>query len=306
MASLKDMRVRIAATKATQKITKAMQMVAASKLRRAQAAAEAARPYAEQMDKVLRNIAAGVAGSGSAPPLLAGTGSSQVHMFVVCTAERGLCGPFNSQIVRLARERALALAGEGKQVKFLCVGRKGYDQLKRLFEKQILETIDLRGVRTLAFEHAEGIAKNILARFAAREFDVCTLFFSRFKSVIAQIPTAQQVIPATPSADTAGAPRQSESDPSRYDYSGSRASYDYEPEEEEILAELLPRYVATQAFRALLENAASEQGARMSAMDNATRNAGEMIRKQTLTYNRTRQAMITKELIEIISGAEAL
>jgi F-type H+-transporting ATPase subunit gamma len=291
MPSLKDLRNRIAATKATQKITKAMQMVAASKLRRAQAAAEAARPYADHMDKVLRNIAAAVAGSGSAPPLLAGTGSSQVHLLVVCTAERGLCGPFNSTIVRLARERANALAADGKQIKILCVGRKGYDQLKRQFEKQILETIDLRGVRTLAFEHAEGIAKNILARFAAHEFDVCTLFFSRFKSVIAQIPTAQQIIPAHAAEETANAPG---------------VPYDYEPEEEEILAELLPRYVATQVFRALLENAASEQGARMSAMDNATRNAGEMIRKQTLTYNRTRQAMITKELIEIISGAEAL
>ena len=291
MASLKDMRVRIAATKATQKITKAMQMVAASKLRRAQVAAEAARPYAEHMDKVLRNIAAAVAGSSSAPRLLAGTGKSDVHLLVVCTAERGLCGPFNSAIVRLARERANTALAEGKQVKILCVGRKGYDQLKRQFEKQIIETIDLRGARTIGFEHAESIAKKIIALFDAGAFDVCTLFFSRFRSVIAQIPTAQQIIPAA-------VPGQAES--------GARASYDYEPDEEEILAELLPRYVATQVFRALLENAASEQGARMSAMDNATRNAGEMIRKQTLTYNRTRQAMITKELIEIISGAEAL
>ncbi len=291
MASLKDMRVRIAATKATQKITKAMQMVAASKLRRAQAAAEVARPYAEHMDKVLRNIAAAVAGSESAPRLLRGTGSTQTHLLLVCTAERGLCGPFNSAIVRLARERAITLANEGKNVKILCVGRKGYDQLKRNFEKQIVETIELRGVRQLGFEHAEGIARKVLALFDAGEFDVCTLFFSRFKSVIAQTPTAQQIIPAM-------VPEKSESE--------ARATYDYEPDEEEILAELLPRYVATQIFRALLENAASEQGARMSAMDNATRNAGEMIRKQTLTYNRTRQAMITKELIEIISGAEAL
>ena len=291
MASLKDMRVRIAATKATQKITKAMQMVAASKLRRAQVAAEAARPYAEHMDKVLRNIAAAVAGSSSAPRLLSGTGKSDVSLLVVCTAERGLCGPFNSAIVRLARERANTALAEGKQVKILCVGRKGYDQLKRQFEKQIIETIDLRGARTIGFEHAESIAKKIIALFDAGAFDVCTLFFSRFRSVIAQIPTAQQIIPAA-------VPGQAES--------GARACYDYEPDEEEILAELLPRYVATQVFRALLENAASEQGARMSAMDNATRNAGEMIRKQTLTYNRTRQAMITKELIEIISGAEAL
>jgi F-type H+-transporting ATPase subunit gamma len=291
MPSLKDMRVRLASTKATQKITKAMHMVAASKLRRAQAAAEVARPYAERMDKVLRNIAAAVAGAESAPRLLAGTGSDKVHLLVVCTAERGLCGPFNSAIVRLARERANALMGEGKEVKFLCVGRKGYDQLKRVYEKQIIETVELRGVRAIGFEHAEGIAAKILALFDAGGFDVCTLFFSRFKSVIAQTPTAQQIIPAT-------VPQQAESE--------ARAAYDYEPEEEEILAELLPRYVATQIFRALLENAASEQGARMTAMDNATRNAGEMIRKQTLTYNRTRQAMITKELIEIISGAEAL
>ena len=291
MASLKDMRVRIAATKATQKITKAMQMVAASKLRRAQVAAEAARPYANQMDKVLRNIAAAVAGSSSAPRLLAGTGKSDVQLLVVCTGERGLCGPFNSAIVRLARERAYALLAEGKQIKILCVGRKGYDQLKRLFEKQIIETIDLRGVRTIGFENAEAIASKIIALFEGGGFDVCTLFYSRFRSVIAQIPTAQQIIPAAGPGPAEAA---------------EGAVYDYEPEEEEILAELLPRYVATQIFRALLENAASEQGARMSAMDNATRNAGEMIRKQTLTYNRTRQAMITKELIEIISGAEAL
>jgi F-type H+-transporting ATPase subunit gamma len=291
MASLKDMRVRIAATKATQKITKAMQMVAASKLRRAVAAAEVARPYAERMDKVLRNIATAVAGSDSAPRLLAGTGASNVQLLVVCTAERGLCGPVNSAIVRLARERANALMSEGKQVKFLCVGRKGYDQLKRLYEKQIVETVELRGVRTIGFEHAEVIARKIIALFDAGGFDVCTLFFSRFRSVIAQIPTAQQVIPAV----VAEQPEN-----------GARAAYEYEPDEEDILAELLPRYIATQVFRALLENAASEQGARMSAMDNATRNAGEMIRKQTLTYNRTRQAMITKELIEIISGAEAL
>ena len=291
MASLKDMRVRIASTKATQKITKAMQMVAASKLRRAQAAAEVARPYAERMDKMLRNIAAAVAGSDSAPRLLVGTGSSNVHLLVVCTAERGLCGPFNSSIVRLARERIIALTGEGKQVKILCVGRKGYDQLKRVYEKQIVETIELRSVRTLGFTNAEAIASKIVALFEAGEFDVCTLFFSRFRSVIAQVPTAQQIIPAV-------VPEQTET--------GARAAYEYEPDEEDILAELLPRYVATQVFRALLENAASEQGARMSAMDNATRNAGEMIRKQTLTYNRTRQAMITKELIEIISGAEAL
>ena len=289
MASLKDMRVRIAATKATQKITKAMQMVAASKLRRAQAAAEAARPYAERMSKVLSSIAAAVAGSDSAPRLLAGTGSDKVHLLVVCTAERGLCGPFNSSIVRLARDKANALIADGKEVKILCVGRKGYEQLRRLFGKQIIETIELRGVRAIGFEQADMIAKKILILFDQGTFDVATLFFSRFKSVIAQIPTAQQIIP-----------------PVFEEGETVSAAYEYEPEEEEILAELLPRNLSVQVFRALLENAASEQGARMSAMDNATRNAGEMIRKQTLTYNRTRQAMITKELIEIISGAEAL
>jgi F-type H+-transporting ATPase subunit gamma len=291
MASLKDMRVRIAATKATQKITKAMQMVAASKLRRAQVAAEAARPYAERMGKVLGSIAAAVAGGDSAPRLLVGTGNDKVHLLVVCTAERGLCGPFNSSIVRLARDKANALIADGKEVKILCVGRKGYDQLRRLFGKLIIETIDLRGVRTIGFGQAEMIAKKVVALFDQGAFDVATLFFSRFKSVIAQIPTAQQIIP--PLFEQAAE-------------IGPAAAYEYEPEEEEILAELLPRNLSVQVFRALLENAASEQGARMSAMDNATRNAGEMIRKQTLTYNRTRQAMITKELIEIISGAEAL
>jgi F-type H+-transporting ATPase subunit gamma len=291
MASLKDMRVRLASTKATQKITKAMQMVAASKLRRAQSAAEAARPYAERMGKVLGSIAAAVAGSDSAPRLLAGTGADKVHLLVVCTAERGLCGPFNSSIVRLAREKANALMNEGKEVKILCVGRKGQDQLRRVYSKQIIETIELRGVRTIGFEQADMIARKIVALFDEGAFDVCTLFFSRFRSVIAQIPTAQQIIPPV-FEKTAEA--------------GPAAAYEYEPEEEEILAELLPRNLSVQVFRALLENAASEQGARMSAMDNATRNAGEMIRKQTLTYNRTRQAMITKELIEIISGAEAL
>ena len=291
MASLKDMRVRIAATKATQKITKAMQMVAASKLRRAQVAAEAARPYAERMSKVLGSIAAAVAGSDSAPRLLAGTRNDKVHLLVVCTAERGLCGPFNSSIVRVAREKANALMNQGKDVKILCVGRKGQDQLRRVYGKQIIETIELRGVKQIGFVQAEMISKKIVALFEAGEFDVCTLFFSRFKSVIAQIPTAQQIIPLLfePGKEV-----------------GPAAGYEYEPDEGEILAELLPRNLSVQVFRALLENAASEQGARMSAMDNATRNAGEMIRKQTLTYNRTRQAMITKELIEIISGAEAL
>ena len=290
MASLKDMRVRIAATKATQKITKAMQMVAASKLRRAQAAAEAARPYAERMEQVLGNIAATVTDINTAPRLLGGTGNDQVHLLVVCTAERGLCGAFNSSIVRLVRERIAQLTGAGKTVKILCVGRKGYEQLRRQYASQIIDLIELR-VRALGFEHAEQVSAKIQALFEKGEFDVATLFFSRFKSVISQLPTALQIIPPVfPDAKAGETP----------------VVYEYEPDELDILGELLPRNISVQVFRALLENAASEQGARMSAMDNATRNAGEMIRKQTITYNRTRQAMITKELIEIISGAEAL
>lgn len=284
------MRVRIASTKATQKITKAMQMVAASKLRRAQTAAEAARPYADKMSAVISNIASAAASSPGAPALLAGTGRDQVHLLLVCTGERGLSGAFNSSIVRLARERALALMNQGKEVKFFCVGRKGYEQLRRQFDKQIVEHLDLRSVRQLGFVNAEDIAKKVLARFEAGEFDVCTLFYSRFRSVIAQIPTAQQIIPLVVEEGAAA----------------STTSYEYEPEEDEILTRLLPRNLAVQIFRALLENNASFYGAQMSAMDNATRNAGEMIRKQTLVYNRTRQAQITKELIEIISGAEAV
>jgi F-type H+-transporting ATPase subunit gamma len=292
MPSLKDLRNRIASVKATQKITKAMQMVAASKLRRAQAAAVAARPYAERMEAVLANLGSGIGAGSPAPPLLTGTGRDDTHLLVVCTAERGLCGAFNSSIVRLARERANSLVAEGKTVKIVCVGKKGHDQLRRQFEKQIIELIELRSVRTLAFEHADAIARKIIARFTASEFDVATLFFSRFRSVITQIPTALQLVPAPIAA--------------RETPSGSQAAYTYEPGEDAILASLLPRNIAVQVFRALLENAASEQGARMSAMDNATRNAGDMIRRQTMQYNRSRQAMITKELIEIISGAEAL
>jgi F-type H+-transporting ATPase subunit gamma len=231
-----------------------------------------------------------MSGRAGAPRLLAGTGSDNVHLLIVATGERGLAGAFNSAIVRLAREHATRLIAEGKQVKILTVGRKGNEQLRRLYEKQIVDRVELRGVRTIGFEHAEDIAKKVLDLFEKGQFDVATLFYSRFRSVISQVPTAQQVIPAKP-------PEGAE---------GGAASYEYEPEEEEILSDLLPRYVAVQVFRALLENAASFYGAQMSAMDNATRNAGEMIRKQTLTYNRTRQAMITKELIEIISGAEAL
>ncbi|KUL92868.1 ATP synthase F0F1 subunit gamma [Bosea sp. WAO] len=289
MPSLKDLRNRIASVKATQKITKAMQMVAAAKLRRAQSAAEAARPYAERMEKVLANLASGISGD-SAPRLIAGTGSDKVHLLVVFTAERGLCGAFNSSIARLARDKAQALKAEGKTVKILCVGKKGYDALKRLFEKDIIQVVDLREFKQVGFVNAEAIAQNILTRFAADEFDVATIFFSKFKSVISQIPTAQRIIPAEIPAGT----------------ETTDAVYDYEPEESEILETLLPRNLTVQVLRALLENAASEQGARMSAMDSATRNAGEMIKKQTQLYNRSRQAMITKELIEIISGAEAL
>jgi F-type H+-transporting ATPase subunit gamma len=293
MPSLKDMRVRLASTKATQKITKAMQMVAASKLRRAQMAAEAARPFAERMDRVLGNIAAGMAGKPGAPKLLGGTGSDRVHLLIVATGERGLAGAFNSAIVRLAREHINRLLAEGKEVKILTVGRKGHEQLRRLYERNIIDRVELRGVKSIGFENAEDIGRKVLDLFAQGQFDVATLFYSQFRSVISQVPTAQQIIPAKP-PESAGAA------------AAASSSYEYEPEEEDILRELLPRYVTVQVFRALLENAASFYGAQMSAMDNATRNAGEMIRKQTLTYNRTRQAMITKELIEIISGAEAL
>ena len=295
MPSLKDLRNRIASVKATQKITKAMQMVAAAKLRRAQTAAEAARPYATRMETVLANLATALQGREGGPPLMIGTGKDAVHLLIVCTAERGLCGAFNSAIVRLAREHINRHLADGNQVKILCVGRKGFDQLKRQFASLIIDVMDFRGVRQLAFEHAEKVAEKVLALFAEGVFDVATLFFSRFRSVISQIPTAQQIIPATIPAETPGA-----------EAALGGAVYEYEPDEAEILAELLPLNIAVQVFKALLENAASEQGARMSAMDNATRNAGDMIGRLTLKYNRTRQAMITKELIEIISGAEAL
>lgn len=291
MASLKELRNRIASVKATQKITKAMQMVAAAKLRRAQMAAEAARPYAERMERVLGNIASSITPTPESPKLLVGSGKDDMHLLLVCTSERGLCGGFNSSIVRLAREHINKLQSAGKTVKIICVGRKGYDQLKRLYEKQIVEVVDLRSVRQLGYENASAVAEKIVARFEAGEYDVVTLFYSKFKSVVSQIPTAQQIIPPVFE---------------KKESAGASAAYEYEPEEEDILTDLLPRNLATQIFRALLENAASEQGARMSAMDNATRNAGDMIKKQTIIYNRTRQAMITKELIEIISGAEAL
>jgi F-type H+-transporting ATPase subunit gamma len=292
MASLKDLRNRIASVKSTQKITKAMQMVAASKLRRAQEVAEAARPYAERMGRVLGALGAAYEGRNDAPALLGGTGKDQVHLLVVATGERGLAGGFNSSIARLARETAQRLLGEGKTVKILTVGRKGNDILKRLYGSHIVDTVSFREVRQLGFVNAEQVGRKILALYEAGEFDVATLFYARFRSVISQVPTAQQIIPAAVDGVTTA--------------EGGSVSYDYEPDEEAILNELLPRNISVQVFRALLENQASFFGAQMSAMDNATRNAGDMIKTLTLQYNRQRQAQITKELIEIISGAEAL
>jgi F-type H+-transporting ATPase subunit gamma len=293
MPSLKSLRNRIASVKATQKITKAMQMVAASKLRRAQAAAEAARPYAARMAAVLANVAAGSVGSSNAPRLLIGTGQTQTHLLLVCTGDRGLSGAFNSSIARLARDHARRLTAEGKDVKFLCVGRKGYDVLRRLFPRQILDVVELRTVRQIGFDNAEDIARRVLKLFDEGQFDICTLFYAEFRSVISQTPTARQLIPADVGAVAPAS-------------AGGGAIYEYEPDEETILADLLPRNLAVQIFGAMLENVASEQGAKMTAMDNATRNAGDMIDRYTLLYNRSRQAQITKELIEIISGAEAL
>ena len=297
MASLKDLRNRIASVKATQKITKAMQMVAAAKLRRAQEAAEAARPYSQRMGAVLANIAqaVGSAGGSDAPRLMTGTGSDDTHLLVVCTAERGLCGGFNSQIARFAREHVRKLLADGKTVKIITVGKKGYDILRREYGALIIERVDLREVKTLGFVNADAIAKKVIALFNEGAFDVCTLFYSEFKSVISQVPTAQQIIPAGAIVAT-----------TEPETAGGNAVYEYEPEPGEILSDLIPRNISVQVFRALLENAAGEMGAKMSAMDNATRNAGDMINKLTITYNRQRQAQITKELIEIISGAEAL
>ncbi|MBA9069675.1 F-type H+-transporting ATPase subunit gamma [Methylobacterium sp. RAS18] len=296
MPSLKDLRNRITSVKATQKITKAMQMVAAAKLRRAQNAAENGRPYAERMAQVLGNLAGNLIGGVGAPRLLSGTGQDRVHLLVVCTGDRGLAGAFNSSIARLARDHANRLMADGKTVKIMTVGKKGLDVLRRQFRDQIIASRDIRGNKPVDYPFAAEIADDILARFEAGEFDVATLFYSEFRSVISQIPTAQKLIPAElPTAEGAAATGAS-----------SDAAMEFEPNEETILETLLPKNLTVQIFRALLENAASEQGARMSAMDSATRNAGEMIKKQTLIYNRTRQAMITKELIEIISGAEAL
>ena len=293
MPSLKDLRNRIASVKSTRKITRAMQLVSASKLKRAQDAAEAARPYAEKMQGVLANLAASVGNQAGAPKLLAGTGRQDRHLLVVMTADRGLCGGFNTNIVKLARQRIDSLHKEGKQVKVLCVGRKGRDQLKRQHASLIVGTIEFTGVRRLGFANVQPIAKQVLDIFEAGDVDVVTICYARFKSVISQIPTAQRLIPAEVPAGTKPA-----------DLKGG--AYEYEPDEQDILNELLPRNVAIQIFKALLENQASEQGARMAAMDSATRNAGDVIAALSTKYNRSRQAQITKELIEIISGAEAL
>ena len=294
MASLKELRNRIASVKATRKITKAMQMVAAAKLRRAQEAATAARPYAERMDSVLTSLAKKFAGREDGSKLLVGTGKDETHLLVVMTAERGLCGGFNNNIAKLARAHANRLMSEGKKVKIYTVGRKGYDNLRRGLSNNIVEKIDFRGVKRLGFKDAEGVAAKILSMFEDGEFDVLTIYFAEFKSVISQVPTALQLIP----------PKFPEAEDGEEE--NGLSEYDYEPEEEAILDYLLSRNISTQIFRGLLENAASEQGARMTAMDNATRNAGDMIDKLSITYNRERQAKITKELIEIISGAEAL
>jgi len=296
MPSLKDLRVRISSVKSTQKITAAMKMVAAAKLRRAQEQAEASRPYAERMQRMLTSLAQGASGREGAPKLLAGTGADKIHLILVATSDRGLCGGFNTNIVREARRTIEALLGEGKTVKILCIGRKGRDQLRRTYGDAILGTIEDVTKPRPRFATAEEIAARILKMFEAGEFDVCTLFFARFKSAITQIVTHQQLIPFA----VAGGEDAETAE------NGAGAVYDYEPDEQEILADLLPRNLAVQVFRAILENNASENGARMTAMDNATRNAGDMIDKLTMTYNRTRQAVITSELIEIISGAEAV
>jgi len=295
MASLKSLKLRIASVKSTQKITKAMQMVAAAKLRRAQAAAEAGRPYAERLANVMANLGSKIDVSEESPRLLSGTGKDAVHLLIVATSERGLAGAFNTNIVRLARKRAEMLEAEGKTVRFYLVGKKGRAVISRVFPGKIVEQVDMSHIKNVAFSDAQGIAADIIRRFEAGEFDVAHLFYAKFQSALVQDPTEQQLIPV-PLPSAAGEQQAA----------GADAAVDYEPDEESILEDLLPRNVAIQVFRALLENAASEQGSRMTAMDNATRNAGDMIGKLSTVYNRTRQAAITTELVEIISGAEAL
>ena len=295
MANLKALKMRIGSVKSTQKITKAMKMVAAAKLRRAQEAAEAGRPYAEELTKVMARLASGVTVGPESPKLLAGTGKDDVHMIVVATSERGLAGAFNSNIVRAAKRKADSLIAQGKTVKFYLVGKKGRAVINRFFPGKIVHQVDQTHIKNVAFKDAMEVATDVMQRFEAGEFDIAHLFYAKFQSALVQIPTERQIIPVEiPAASNDDQPN------------GAVAAFEYEPDEEEILAALLPRNIAVQLFRAFQENAASEQGSRMTAMDNATRNAGEMINKLTIKYNRSRQAAITTELIEIIAGAEAL
>ncbi len=291
MASLDDLKKRIASVKSTQKITKAMKMVAAAKLKRAQDSAEKGRPYSVKMNNIILNLSEGISDKENAPKLLSGTGKDQIHLCVVMTSDRGLCGGFNSNIIKKAKSYFSRLSSEGKELKIITVGSKGNDQLKRLFGDQIIENISFKNSKNANFFDAEKVSKIIIERFQKEEFDICTIFFNQFKNVITQIPQAQQIIPLKTDID---------------DKEKSEDNYEFEPDEDEILTNLLPKNISTQIFKAMLENSASEQGARMSAMDNATRNAGEMVDKLTIEYNRSRQAAITKELIEIISGAESL
>ena len=291
MASLDDLKKRIASVKSTQKITKAMKMVAAAKLRRAQDSAEKGRPYSEKMNNVILNLSNGISDKENAPRLLSGTGSDKIHLCVVMTSDRGLCGGFNTNIIKKAKAYFSKISEEGKELKIITVGSKGNDQLKRVFGDKIIENISFKNSKNVNYFDADKVGKMIIEKFEKEEFDVCTIFYNQFKNVITQIPQAQQIIPL-------------EADKKDGELDGS--SYEFEPDEDEILSNLLPKNISTQIFKAMLENSASEQGSRMSAMDNATRNAGEMVDKLTIEYNRSRQAAITKELIEIISGAESL
>ena len=290
MASLDDLKKRISSVKSTQKITKAMKMVAAAKLRRAQESAERGRPYSEKMNNIILNLSSGLSDKENAPKLLTGTGEDKVHLCVVMTADRGLCGGFNSNIIKKAKSYFKKLSDNGKTLKIITVGSKGYDQLKRVYKDNIIEKISFKESKNANYFDADKVGKIIIEKFENKEFDVCTIFYNQFKNVITQIPQEQQIIPLN----------------NKKDESNSEESYEFEPDEDEILSNLLPKNISTQIFKAMLENSASEQGSRMSAMDNATRNAGEMVDKLTIEYNRSRQAAITKELIEIISGAESL
>ena len=291
MASLDDLKKRISSVKSTQKITKAMKMVAAAKLRRAQESAERGRPYSEKMNNIILNLSSGLSDKENAPKLLTGTGEDKVHLCVVMTADRGLCGGFNSNIIKKAKSFFKKLSDNGKSLKIITVGSKGYDQLKRVYKDNIIENISFKESKNANYFDANKVGKIIIEKFENKEFDVCTIFYNQFKNVITQIPQEQQIIPLKMTED---------------ETNKSDESYEFEPDEDEILGNLLPKNISTQIFKAMLENSASEQGSRMSAMDNATRNAGEMVDKLTIEYNRSRQAAITKELIEIISGAESL